>query len=110
LQEAIPKGTAQLNAVLYFDGIQQDATGFVSVDGGIVQGAFFRRAAREQNEAMRSICSFSEVRGTIACLLVCHDLHFPVVVIVGVGHANFFAPVWYMHLLLLFVLLLGVMM
>jgi hypothetical protein len=61
LQESIPRGSAQLNAVMYFDGIQQDSTGFVSVDGGIVQGAFFRRAAREQNEAMRSICSFIEV-------------------------------------------------
>ena len=46
---------------MYFDGIQQDETGFVSVDGGIVQGGFFRREAREKNEAMRSICSFVEV-------------------------------------------------
>ena len=57
----MPAGTAQLNAVMYFKRIQQDATGFQSVDGGIVQGAFFRRGAREQNEAMRSICSFVEV-------------------------------------------------
>jgi hypothetical protein len=61
-QETLPLGTAQLNAVMYFDGIQQDETGFVSVDGGIVQGAFFRREAREQNEAMRSVCSFIEVQ------------------------------------------------
>ena len=62
IQESIPSGTAQLNAVMYFDGIQQDETGFVSVDGGIILGAFFRKEAREQNEAMRSICSFVEVR------------------------------------------------
>ena len=61
IQASIPEGAAQLNAVMYFDGIQQDESGFVSVDGGIVQGAFFRRAAREQNEAMKSICSFAEV-------------------------------------------------
>ena len=46
---------------MYFDGIQQDENGFVSVDGGIVQGAFFRKEAREHNEAMRSVCSFIEV-------------------------------------------------
>ena len=46
---------------MYFDGIQQDLGGYTSVDGGIVVGAFFRRAAREQNDAMRSICSFVEV-------------------------------------------------
>jgi hypothetical protein len=46
---------------MYFDGIQQDEGGFVSVDGGIVQGAFFRKEAREQNEAMRSVCSFIDV-------------------------------------------------
>ena len=46
---------------MYFDGIQQDISGYTSVDGGIIQGAFFRRAAREQNEAMRFICSFVEV-------------------------------------------------
>ena len=51
-----------MNAVLYFDGIQQDETGFVSVDGGIVLGGFFRKGAREKNEAMRSICSFIEVK------------------------------------------------
>ena len=61
VQESLPEGKAQLNAVMYFDGIQQDLGGYNSVDGGIVQGAFFRRAAREQNEAMRSICSFVEV-------------------------------------------------
>ena len=61
----MPAGTAQLNAVMYFDGIQQDATGFQSVDGGIVQGAFFRRGAREQNKAMRSICSFVEVKEVV---------------------------------------------
>jgi hypothetical protein len=61
IQESLPKGSAQLNAVMYFDGIQQDATGFQSVDGGIIMGGFFRKAAREQNEAMRSICSFVEV-------------------------------------------------
>ena len=55
IQASIPKGSAQLNAVLYFDGIQQDETGFQSVDGGIVLGVFFRKEAREQNEAMRSI-------------------------------------------------------
>ena len=65
----MPAGTAQLNAVMYFDGIQQDATGFQSVDGGIVQGAFFRRGAREQNEAMRSICSFVEVGQSHVLLL-----------------------------------------
>ena len=53
IQEFIPAGAAQLNAVMYFDGIQQDESGFVSVDGGIVQGAFFRRAAREHNDAMK---------------------------------------------------------
>ena len=61
IQASIPKGSAQLNAVMYFDGIHQDSGGFTSVDGGIVQGAFFRKSAREQNEAMRSICSFVEV-------------------------------------------------
>ena len=61
IQATLPPGSAQLNAVMYFDGIHQDETGFVSVDGGIVLGAFFRKAAREQNEAMRSICSFVEV-------------------------------------------------
>ncbi len=45
-----------------FDGIQQDETGFVSVDGGIVLGVFFRKGAREKNEAMRSICSFIEIK------------------------------------------------
>jgi hypothetical protein len=77
LQESIPRGTAQLNAVMYFDGIQQDATGFVSVDGGIVQGAFFRRAAREQNEAMRSICSFIEVPyspPSLLCICTCRGI------------------------------------
>jgi hypothetical protein len=34
----------------------------VSVDGGIVLGGFFRKGAREKNEAMRSICSFIEVK------------------------------------------------
>jgi hypothetical protein len=61
LQASIPEGAGQLNAVLYFDGIQQDETGFVSVDGGIVLGGFFRKGAREKNEAMRSICSFIQV-------------------------------------------------
>ena len=61
IQDAIPRGSAQLNAVMYFDGIQQDETGFVSVDGGLILGAFFRKEAREQNEAMKSICSFVEV-------------------------------------------------
>jgi hypothetical protein len=61
IQESIPPGSAQLNAVMYFDGIQQDETGFVSVDGGIILGAFFRKAAREQNEAMKSLCSFVQV-------------------------------------------------
>ncbi len=46
---------------MYMDGIQQDENGFVSVDGGIVLGGFFRRAAREKNDAMRSICSFAQV-------------------------------------------------
>ena len=61
VQESLPSGKAQLNAVMYFDGIQQDSAGYQSVDGGIVLGAFFRKAAREQNDAMRSICSFVEV-------------------------------------------------
>jgi hypothetical protein len=68
-QESIPTGAAQLNAVLYFDGIQQDETGFVSVDGGIVLGGFFRKGAREQNEAMRSICSFIQVG--VGCVCIC---------------------------------------
>jgi hypothetical protein len=67
IHEAIPPGSGQLNAIMYFDGIQQDESGFTSVDGGIVQGAFFRRAAREQNEAMKSICSFVEVR-MLSCM------------------------------------------
>ena len=46
---------------MYFDGIQQDETGFVSVDGGLILGGFFRKGAREQNEAMKSICSFVQV-------------------------------------------------
>jgi hypothetical protein len=61
IQATLDPGSAQLNAVMYFDGIQQDATGFQSVDGGIIMGGFFRKAAREQNEAMRSICSFVQV-------------------------------------------------
>jgi hypothetical protein len=73
IQESIPKGSGQLNAVMYFDGIQADETGFVSVDGGIVLGAFFRKEAREQNEAMRSICSFVEVRCCFVRRLV--ELH-----------------------------------
>jgi hypothetical protein len=62
LQESLPAKAVQLNAVMYFDGIQQDSTGYISVDGGIVMGGFFRKAAREQNEAMRPICSFVEVK------------------------------------------------
>ena len=61
IQESIPAGSAQLNAVMYFDGIQQDQSGWVSVDGGIIVGGYFRKEAREQNEAMRSICSFVKV-------------------------------------------------
>ena len=38
IQESIPEGTAQLNAVLYFDGIQQDESGYESVEGGILLG------------------------------------------------------------------------
>ena len=53
--------------------IQQDATGYVAMDGGIVQGAFFRRAAREQNEAMRSICSLIEV--LTSCLTLSFSLY-----------------------------------
>ena len=67
LQETLPEGTAQLNAIMYFDGIQQDEQGFEVVDGGIVQGAFFRKEAREQNEAMRSVCTFIEVRLQCVC-------------------------------------------
>jgi hypothetical protein len=71
LQETLPEGTAQLNAIMYFDGIQQDEQGFEVVDGGIVQGAFFRKEAREQNEAMRSVCTFIEVRLQCVCVCVC---------------------------------------
>jgi hypothetical protein len=98
IQASIPKGSAQLNAVLYFDGIQQDAGGFTSVDGGIVQGAFFRREAREQNEAMRSICSFVEVFDLVIypCLSLLFSLPFVVLFIFvllgtlhGMGHVHF---------------------
>ena len=61
IQESIPAGSAQLNGVMYFDGIQQDQSGWVSVDGGLIVGGYFRKEAREQNEAMRSICSFVKV-------------------------------------------------
>jgi hypothetical protein len=72
VQESLPPGKAQLNAVMYFDGIQQDSAGYQSVDGGIVLGAFFRKAVREQNDAMRSICSFVEV-GVLCQRVQCAD-------------------------------------
>jgi hypothetical protein len=78
IQASIPRGSAQLNAVMYFDGIQQDEAGFVSVDGGLVLGAFFRKEAREQNEAMRSICSFVEVQFCVVFLCGNHFLLYGV--------------------------------
>ena len=46
IYEAIPRGTAALTSVLFFDEINRDSKGFVSADGVIIVGGFFTRYAR----------------------------------------------------------------
>lgn len=61
IYSALPKGTAALTSILFFDSINRDAKGFSKGDGIILVGAFFNKHARESSLAKVSLGSFPPI-------------------------------------------------
>jgi hypothetical protein len=61
VQKTLPPGTAALTCVLFFDEINQDKKGFITGEGAIIVGGFFRRQARESTYAKSSLGTFPTV-------------------------------------------------
>ena len=73
IDAALPKGTAALTAILFFDELNQDQKGFSTSEGAIIVGGFFRKDARESTYAKSSLGAFPGIdfpRGskTLACV------------------------------------------
>ena len=61
IHNALPRGTAALSSILFFDEINRDAKGFVTGDGAIIVGGFFKRHARESTYAKISLGTFPQL-------------------------------------------------
>ena len=61
IYKALPRGTAALTAILFFDSINRDAKGFSKGDGVILVGAFFNKHARESSLAKVSLGSLPPI-------------------------------------------------
>ena len=61
IHNALPRGTAALSSILFFDEINRDAKGFVTGDGAIIVGGFFKRHARESTYAKTSLGTFPQL-------------------------------------------------
>jgi hypothetical protein len=61
IHESMPRGSAPLTAVIFFDEINRDQKGFSSGDGAIIVGGFFRQRVRESTYAKASLGTFPQV-------------------------------------------------
>jgi hypothetical protein len=61
IHESMPRGSAALTAVIFFDEINRDQKGFSSGDGAIIVGGFFRQRVRESTYAKASLGTFPQV-------------------------------------------------
>ena len=55
---SLPKGTAALTCVLFFDEINKDEKGLSTADGGVIVGGFFKKALRESTYAKAHFATF----------------------------------------------------
>mgnify|MGYP006974837011 CR=1 FL=1 len=56
---SLPKGTAALKCVLFFDEINKDEKGLSTADRGVIVGGFFEKALRESTYA--KVCTRARV-------------------------------------------------
>ena len=61
IHNVLPAGSAALSGVLFFDEINQDKKGFITGEGAIIVGGFFRKEPRESTYAKASIGTFPGV-------------------------------------------------
>ena len=61
IQATLPVGTSALTSILFFDEIQRDEKGFVSGEGIIIVGGFFKKEARESSYAKVSLGTFPKM-------------------------------------------------
>ena len=61
IHESMPRGSAALTAILFFDEINRDQKGFASGDGANIVGGFFRHRVRESTYAKASLGTFPQV-------------------------------------------------
>ena len=58
MTNSLPKGTAALTCVLFFDEINKDEKGLSTADGGVIVGGFFKKALRESTYAKAHFATF----------------------------------------------------
>ena len=58
MADSIPKGSAALTCVLFFDEINKDEKGLSTADGGVIVGGFFKKALRESTYAKAHFATF----------------------------------------------------